>query len=72
MKFYARDLYPETGAMETSLLGVPEPEDQRVLENDEEATDTAATVTTGASKKGLFSTVAVIVGIIAVFGILTK
>ena len=69
LDFYARDLYPESPGMETSLLSVPTSQEQKVLEVDEEAVKQAEKVQTGGTKNGIFATLLVIVGIIALFTI---
>ena len=69
LDYYARDLYPENPGMETSLLSVPTAQEQKVLEVDEEAVKQAEKVQTGGTKNGIFATLRVIVGIIALFTI---
>ena len=69
LDFYARDVCPGNPGMETGLLSVPTAQEQKVLEVDEEAVKQAEKVQTGGTKNGIFATLLVIVGIIALFTI---
>lgn len=71
MNYFARDLYPESGMLETSLLSVPDSTEQRTLETDEKAVEVAEQVT-GTSKRGIFTTVAICGAVILLLGFLHK
>ena len=65
MNFYARDVYPESGMMETSTLVIPDEFTQRVVENNEKSVELAAEVKNGATSKGTLATFGCILAIIA-------
>lgn len=66
LNFYARDVYPDTGSLETSILSVPDADNQRTLEVDDEAVKQAEKVQNGGNKKGVFTTIAVIIGVVVI------
>lgn len=72
MMYFARDLYPENGFIETSTLSVPSEGQQRVLENDEKATEVSADTLNGVTKKGSLATILVIIGVLVLMAYLSK
>lgn len=65
MHFYARDVYPEDGLMETSTTVIPDEFTQRVVENNEKSVELAAEVKKGATSKGTLGTFAAVIAVIA-------
>ena len=70
MVFYARDVYPEQGIIETSTSVIPDEFEQRLLETDEKAIEQSKKVTANATKKGTGFTLLIVLGVILVLGVL--
>lgn len=72
LMYFARDIYPENGYLETSLLSVPSEGKQRLVENDEKATEVSADTLNGVTKKGSLLTVVGIIGVLVLMAYLSK
>ena len=70
MNFYARDVYPEQGLLDTSTSVIPDEFEQRLVETDEKAIEQSKKVTANATKKGTGLTLLVVFLVIFVLGVL--
>lgn len=70
MNFYARDVYPEQGLLDTSTSVIPDEFEQRLVETDEKAIEQSKKVTANATKKGTGLTLLVVFLVIFALGVL--
>ena len=70
MNFYARDVYPEEGLLDTSTSVIPDEFEQRLVETDEKAIEQSKKVTANATKKGTGLTLMVVFLVIFALGVL--
>lgn len=70
MAFYARDVYPDEGMLETSTTVIPGGTEQRTLETDEKAAEVSEQVTGGATKKGTLGVFAGVIALVALIAFL--
>ena len=70
MNFYARDVYPEQGLLDTSTSVIPDEHEQRLVETDEKAVEQSKKVTANATKKGTGLTLLVVILVIFALGVL--
>jgi hypothetical protein len=70
MNFYARDVYPEQGLLDTSTSVIPDEFEQRLVETDEKAIEQSKKVTANATKKGTGLTLLTVFLVIFALGVL--